>query len=207
MIYRGIDISGWQKSIDWERVITPENKIDFAIIKIGENGAKSAYFDKFYNACRDYDVKIGCYYYLNRAERGDDIGPNIIRWLDGRKLEYPVYLDVEETGTDKNRNTVIAVETGEYLEQRGYYYGIYCSTYWMDKLMDIEAIKRFDKWWAGWVSNNAQNNWPTVRYDKRHADKNMWQFGTIKLGGYSLDGNLCRINYPEIMKQHHRNGY
>lgn len=207
MIYRGIDISGWQKGLDFDRI--PSNSgIDFCIIKIGENGVKSKYFDRFYDSCIEHNIKVGCYYYLSQGELGNTVGPDIVKWLDNRKLHYPIYLDVEEVDTELARNTRIAVQTGQYLEERKFYFGIYSSTFWMHKLLDENAVNRFDKWWAGWYKNTTLTSWPESRFEEKHRDKNLWQFGTYHLyPGMDVDGNLCRVNYLEIMVKNHLNGF
>lgn len=60
----GIDVSRYQKQIDWEKV---KSQIDFAIIRLGYIGNRNNhtiddYFERNYNECKRLGIPVRCLY-------------------------------------------------------------------------------------------------------------------------------------------------
>ena len=100
---QGIDVSGHQKDIDWQKV--RDAGIDFAILKIGNINAREpdgwytdSYFQRNVTECERLGIPYGVYAY-SYAKNADDAvkgADHIIALLKGHNPTLPVYLDLED---------------------------------------------------------------------------------------------------------------
>ena len=96
MEIKGIDVSAWQGNIDWKTV--SEYGMGFAIFRITEIGNKiDSTFEYNYQGCSKYNIPVGVYKYsyattLSQIKEEANI---VIQTLNKRKLDYPVFLDLE----------------------------------------------------------------------------------------------------------------
>jgi GH25 family lysozyme M1 (1,4-beta-N-acetylmuramidase) len=182
MSKKGIDVSKWQKSIDWTKV--KNAGIEFAILRIGvgmyEN-QKDAYFEENYTKARANSIPVGVYHYsyaLNvaQAEREADC---VIKWLNGRKLQLPVYFDIEDksqAGLSRNTLDNMCRAFCNKIEKAGYWAGIYTYKDWsVNKISGAELGKRYTYWIAQYNDK--------CTYNGNYA---MWQ--------YSSSGKVNGIN-------------
>ena len=99
MIKKGIDVSKWQGIIDWNKV--KNSGIEFAIIRIGFGkyiNQKDTCFERNYREARNNCIPIGVYHYsyATSVEEAKEEAKCVVRWLNGRKLDLPVYFDIED---------------------------------------------------------------------------------------------------------------
>ena len=91
MEIRGIDVSAWQGTIDWETVAN--YGMDFAILRITEAGNMiDSCFEKNYSGCQKHNIPTGAYKYsyaMTVAEIQSE-ARKVVEVLNGRKLQYPV---------------------------------------------------------------------------------------------------------------------
>lgn len=96
MEIRGIDVSAWQGKIDWKTVA--DYGMGFAILRITEAGnVIDSYFEQNFSECRKYNIPVGAYKYsyaMTVAEIQSE-ARKVVEVLNGRKLQYPVWLDLE----------------------------------------------------------------------------------------------------------------
>mgnify|MGYP000576861944 CR=1 FL=1 len=96
MEIRGIDVSAWQGKIDWKTVA--DYSMGFAILRITEAGnVIDSYFEQNFSECRKYNIPVGAYKYsyaMTVAEIQSE-ARKVVEVLNGRKLQYPVWLDLE----------------------------------------------------------------------------------------------------------------
>ncbi len=96
MEIRGIDVSAWQGKIDWKTVA--DYGMGFAILRITEAGnVIDSYFEQNFSECRKYNIPAGAYKYsyaMTVAEIQSE-AKKVVEVLNGRKLQYPVWLDLE----------------------------------------------------------------------------------------------------------------
>lgn len=204
---RGIDISHWNKIKSFAAM--KENNIDFVILKAGGSD-KGFYtdskFEENYKKAKAHDLFIGAYYFVGEnCTSYEDGYADAMRFYDiikGKQFEMPVYIDLESTSSENKKGaTEACIGFCDYMEEMGYYVGIYASDVsgFKDKLI-LSKLDQFDKWVA--------------RYGKQPENvKNygMWQYsstGTIPkvCSGY-LDLDISYLNYPEIIKKRGLNGY
>ena len=102
VLTKGIDVSnsGQGKIADWSKVA--EN-VDFAILKLG-NGYESEpfytdiQFNRNADACEKYGIPYGVYVYqyFTSVAKAKATAKKTVELLKTRKLDYPVFLDIEE---------------------------------------------------------------------------------------------------------------
>lgn len=203
----GIDISHWQRSVDFVALKELDN-VEFVILKAGGSD-KGRYIDRtFYERylnCKQLGIPVGCYYFVGpKCDSIADGHADAVHFMDiirGLQFEYPVWMDFEAPpATNKIGNTSACISFCETMEQAGWYTGIYASDVsgFNDRL-DLTRLTSFDKWVA--------------RYGKEpQIVKNygMWQY-TSKGALVSIDGNVdldvCYRDYPLIMRRRHLNGF
>lgn len=204
--YYGIDISRWQKNINYDIVA---KQIDFAIIKAGGSDAgfyMDSMFKTHYTQLHDMRlVPCGAYYFVGSQFYGMGSGvadaKRFIKMLQGKKFEYPVVLDVETTSPARKKDATDAtIAFCEEMEKAGYYVSIYASDIsgFKDKL-DIDRLNAYDKWVARYGS--------MPKYVKKYG---IWQTsskGRIDGINGNVDTDISYMDYPAIMKRAHLNGF
>lgn len=144
---KGIDVSVYQGDIDWDKV---KPQIDFAILRMGLGddipSQDDAKFERNYAECVRLGVPFAVYFFsyaVNKAKVQSEIA-HIKRLLEGKTINAPVYIDVENTrGLDwrtiSNADMLsIMQEFNTQLNALGYKMGIYSSrsAFWNEKMSD-----------------------------------------------------------------------
>lgn len=149
---KGIDVSKHNGVIDWDKVI-----VDFAIIRIGfgmyEN-QKDEMFERNYTEATKVNIPVGVYHYSYAKSVDEAIkeAELVIKWLNGRKLDLPVYFDIEDN-SQKNLSRAILDGMCEAfcnrIEKAGYWAGIYSNKYWATSVISgIKLGKKYTYWIA-----------------------------------------------------------
>ena len=151
MEYRGIDVSSWQGVIDWKKVA--DHGTEFAIIRITEAGnAIDRYFERNYAGCMEYRIPTGVYKF-SYALSIDEVrreAEKVIEVLKGRKLQFPVFLDLEYSNQRRLGTEMIARLAEAFrriIVDAGYRFGIYCNLDWYRNVIS-EELKKYDFWIA-----------------------------------------------------------
>ena len=203
---KGVDISHWNGSIDFDKV--KASGVEFVIIKAGGSD-KGFYTDPMfitnYNKAKAAGLFVGAYYFAGKNFRGIEAGTKdaerFIKILDGLKFEYPVFLDIEaQENRYKEQITDAAIAFCNMLESAGYFVGIYASDVsgFKDKLIH-ERIESY----AHWVA----------RYGKEpEVCKNfgIWQYSSKgRVPGIigSVDLDLSAVDYAKTITEKGFNGY
>lgn len=164
----GCDISYAQTdNIDWKQM---KENFQFIIIKCSEGTTLDSYFNQNIKNCNTYGIPAGAYCYngfhLDNTASLDNFISNqreqanfVLGALKNKKIDYPVYLDVEISSGAKwedlyNKEYVsvmfdIWVDT---MEKAGYLPGLYCNQSGLDFLqscVDYDLSERFELWVAG----------------------------------------------------------
>ncbi len=201
---KGIDVSTFQKTIDWSQV--KAQGIDFAMIRTGygwENWAtqKDAYFEANYAGATANGIKVGAYHYsyATTPEEARQEAQMALSILGGRKLDYPLAFDME----DKCQANLTPAQAAEVVkafcdtvEAAGYKTAIYSySNFYNSKLTD-PSLDKYDKWVAHWGTPNPSYT----------GTFTMWQFGTIPLpgavgGNSNVDVNYCYYDYGNSLNE------
>ncbi len=208
MATKGIDVSKWQGNIDWQKV--KKSGVDFAILRVGYTGAKSgeptldSKFKRNFEQCAKRGINVGAYYYslATTTKEAQAEAQFVIKQLKGKKLQYPVYIDTEDTRQVKlSRGALTKVVKAfcDTIEKAGFYVGIYANKSWFGEQLNDRKLKAYDKWVA--------------QYNEKCEYKGgygVWQYTDKgKVNGIvgNVDLNECYKNYPAIMKKAKLNGY
>lgn len=184
-----IDVSAHQGTIDWEKV---KPHIDGAILRVGfgmdQEDQDDGQFKRNADECTRLGIPFGVYLYsyADSMERIKSEADHVLRLVKGYKLSYPVYLDLEENGTQSG-----AIERakvfGNLIEGAGYWCGIYANTSWWNN--HLKGLDCYTKWVAQYYTE--------CQYKGSHLD--IWQYSSKgKVPGISgnVDMNYCYRDFP-----------
>ncbi len=180
----GIDVSHYQKSIDWKRVAS--QGIRFAIMKCQYEAQSHRIDETFENNYREagiYGIARGVYIFIGRASIADPVSDAkaLLGHLKDRPLEYGIWLDYESDFLRKEGKEKIKKLTAIYADMfraAGYYVGIYCNQDWHDHVIHPDLKRDFDFWIARYPKNDVGKYNPT---SKLRPSKNIavaWQYSS-----------------------------
>ena len=200
-IYRGIDVSSYQGSINWDAV--EKDGIDFAMIRIltGRDASAMNYDSRFeanYSGARAAGLDVGVYRYSYATSRtlARKEAKAVIRALEGRKLDYPIVMDFESSvilqGTSTNaRRAEIILAFKEEVENAGYKFALYANKNWLDNYIDTGMLGDTHIWLARWRSLESGHG-----YTGR-GTVTMWQY-TDKGSVRGISGNVdMNVSYKK----------
>lgn len=173
----GIDISEWQREIDFERV--KNSGVDYVIIRVGYGGNDEKYDDKMFlkNVKKALAAKmpIGVYLYsyAEDAKEADDEADHMLRLLKEAgllpgSLAYGVWYDLEDSSMADEKNAKVLFEIAKTFNERmkkaGYTPGVYANLNWWNHYLTGGDYDQWERWVAQY--NNE------CTYD---GDYCMWQ--------------------------------
>ncbi len=184
----GIDISGYQKDIDWD--LLKKSGVEFVFVKIGYQegfGGDLGYDSRFERNMREANrvgIPVGGYFF-SYAKTVDEIKEQtkfVSEGLSKFKVDLPIYFDWEDW-SDFNRQelslydmNLMAHTFQDEMKNYGYESSIYGSAYY---LRTIWTAEEFDKIWM------AQYN-DKVTYKGKYYIWQRCDYGHIE----GIDGNL-----------------
>lgn len=155
---KGIDVSRWNGTIDWKTVAN--YGMGFAILRITEKGnIVDSTFEANYKGCIDNKIPVGVYKYsyaTNVSEIQYEANV-VIKTLNNRKLDYPVFLDIEDKCQENLSEELMLKMIKAFksiVVKAGYKFGIYCGYSWYQNKLPKEA-QNYDCWVARYPSNDT----------------------------------------------------
>lgn len=148
---KGIDVSANQGNINWKAVAN--YGMGFAILRITEKGnVIDPTFERNYKGCVDNKIQVGVYKYsyATSIEQIKAEANIVIKTLNKRKLNYPVFLDMEnECQRNISKNVMMQMINAfrVIILKAGYKFGIYCGYSWYQNQLP-EGAKKYDVWVA-----------------------------------------------------------
>ena len=205
----GVDLSYHNKTVDFEALAA--DGVDFVILRAGYDGHVDTKFEEYYAAARKAGLDIGAYIYTY-ATNADDLvtyTSTLLRALEGKTFEYPIYLDMEDAA-QKNLPTETLMEMCyaycDLLVQKRYYPGVYSYLNFIQTKLNTEQLAAyFDVWIAHYPLNMT-----VLGKDYYVNDYSMWQYtenGSVDGVTGKVDLNICYKDYPTIIKDNGYNGY
>ena len=210
----GLDLSEHNGNVDFQALKDKGNK--FVILRCGYGSAdnqKDKKFEHYYNQAKKHGFHVGAYIYGYALDTNGALqeAKACLKWLKGKQFDMPIYYDMEDADGYKKRNgmpsnTVLSkiCETFcDYMEEHGYYVGIYASESWLDnQLKEVVRKNKFDLWVANWGTNDG-----TLQSIKSNEYK-LHQFTSMyNANGKRYDRNVSYYDYPTLLKQKGFNGY
>ena len=192
---KGIDVSKYQKKIDWAKV--KADGVEYAFIRVGCRGYGSKgtliwdeTFHQNVKGALAQGIQVGAYFFSQAitVEEALEEAELVIKELEDYNITYPVAIDIERVQNDKARQdaltkearTEICIAFCERIKEAGYIPMVYGDLETFDTLLDTEAISRYDFW----VCETDGNM--TFPYEFA-----IWQYAhTGKVDGISTDTNI-----------------
>lgn len=178
----GIDVSENNGVINWNMV--KSSGVEFAILRtVKKSLVADRTFEANYKGCKDNHIKVGGYKYSYAVSEAAALheAEAVLRLLNGRKLDLPIYLDLEDEvqrKLSKNTLTKIANTFLNKIRSAGYKAEIYCNLDWYQNVLDTAAIETDGYWIARYGKNNGTAD---ISF-KPNIGEVMWQFtskGTV----------------------------
>lgn len=233
VLAKGVDVSKWQHRtgadggylpLDWSAI--RKAGFDFAILKAGStpkdgSDGMDPVFEMNYRDAKAAGLKLGAYFYTYattlEALRAD--AQRLIGWLRDKELEYPIYLDLEDSSLAALGKDVLTEFCHVFLstlQEAGYYGALYSNQNWLTEYLHQEELRdRYDLWYARYpttssapVSTSATQLWNPTLYGSQLG---LWQytpFGVIDgFDGVCFDFNYAYRDYPALIKAYGYNGF
>ena len=159
----GVDVSKYQKNVDWAKI--KKAGVSFVIVRIGYRGYGEAgtlvldpMFEEHFTNVKNAGLKVGVYFFsqaTTEAEAKEEAFA-CAYVLNGRKLDYPIFFDTEASGASNGSGradglgmedrTKCAIAFCEEVKAQGYKPGVYASTLWYRKRVDLNSLKKYTIW-------------------------------------------------------------
>lgn len=204
---KGIDVSQWQGTIDWEKVKAAG--IEFAMIRAGygQNNIDPQ-FKRNISECNRLGIPCGIYWFSYAYTEAMAIreAEYALAAVEPYKLEYPIAFDYEGASVDyakkngvvpdKAHVTALANAFCGRIEQAKYYAMVYTNPAYLSQYYDSYVPKSYDIWLAQWPAN------PDPAAKPAQAG-GIWQYtnsGTVAGISGRVDMDAAYYDYPAIIK-------
>jgi len=161
---KGIDVSTFQKSVDWQQV--KADGVRFAILRAGfGDGNQDVMFESHMKGALDAGLDVGIYWFLYSlsAEEARQEARKCLKILEPYKgkINYPIYADYEYDSDRYAQEQGVAVTKAfrtdcivafcEEIESSGWYAGWYANLDYIRNQVDMNRLKRYDLWLADYT--------------------------------------------------------
>lgn len=204
---KGIDVSEWQKTIDWEKVKVAG--IEFAMIRAGygQNNIDPQ-FKRNISECNRLGIPCGVFWFSYAYTEAMAIreAEYALAAVEPYKLDYPIAFDYESDSVeyakkngvepDKAHVTGLAYAFCGRIEQAKYYAMIYTNPSYLSKYFDSYIPKNYDIWLAQWPSKPDPSSKPSQA-------GGIWQYtnsGSVNGISVRVDMDAAYYDYPSIIK-------
>lgn len=196
----GIDVSKWNKEIDWQKVKAAG--VEYAIIRCGYRGASTGalvedpYFEKNIKNATEAGVRVGVYFFTQATTPVEAVeeASMVLMLCNQYKISFPLYIDTEGAGgngradgLDVETRTAVCTAFCETIENAGYTAGVYASKNWLTGNLDAQKLSPYSVWLAQYSGKPSYQG----TYD-------MWQYtsaGTVDGISTLVDFNVSYMDY------------
>ena len=198
---KGIDVSKYNGEIDWEKVAA--SGVKYAYIRAGVRGyvsgeiVKDDTFESNMEEAGEAGLDLGVYIFSQAADvkEAEEEADFVLECIEGKDISCPVVIDIEKIDNPdteprtlkltQEERTDIAIAFCERIRSAGYTPMIYGNLYTFLRLLDMQRLEEYDKWFADYISDEDRT--PYFAYKFR-----VWQYASDgKCPGIS-DG--CDVN-------------
>lgn len=174
----GIDVSKWQQAIDWKTV--KASGIKFAMLRLTYGTSVDIQFENYYKGATENGIDVGVYCYTRATSVKEGIAEaeTLVELLDGRALQYPVALDLEDQAQIKNmtkaQRTELILEYKKIIEDAGYQFVVYSNLNWLTNYIDQSRLEdeSVDIWIARYRSQSLGHGY------NGGGNVTMWQYSS-----------------------------
>ena len=159
--YEMIDVSSFQKDIDWAKV--KASGIDYAMIRCAFRGYGSGkivedpYFEQNIKGASKAGIKVGVYFFSQATDTEEAVeeAEYTLDLISPYKLDLPIAIDVEDIADLSRTDNMTADEISEAsvafmdrIREAGYETMIYSNAKYFIKYLNVEILEGYDKWFA-----------------------------------------------------------
>lgn len=199
--FYGLDISGENGTINWERLDT--SGLSFVILRITDKYGIDKEFYRNYDGAKGCGLKIGGYKYsyAKTAEDAEEEAKGVVSTLSGRKLDFPIFYDLEsdEQATFSSYKIGTFIEAfHKVIDNSGYKFGIYSNKNWYNNIIPDFAKEKYEFWVAAVPYKDRDDG--SVQERLRPNFGVGWQYSwNKKLDGHndSFDADIFYKDYTE----------
>ena len=211
VVAKGMDVSQWNGTINWNTVKNSSD-IDYAIIRCGYGDNYASQDDTQWSRNVSEAERVGIPYgvyifsYAASVAQARSEAEHVLRLVRGHNPTYPIYLDLEyEFGgkplVSNAKLAEIAKTFCDIIKNAGYKVGVYANTNWFNHYLTGAVFNNYPKW-------VAQYNYECT-YSGNYT---MWQFtsqGSVKgisgdvdlnLDFGTVDGNIAAVRNRLVQK-------
>lgn len=157
MEIKGIDVSSYQGKPNWKKA--KESGIKYAILRIHQRNGIDSSFEYNYAECKKNNIPIGGYKfsYATTVAQAEKEAEDTLKVLNGRKLDYPLFYDLEWSTQRSLGSAMIEKITLAFLnkvKKAGYKVGIYCNVDWYNNVL-TSKLKAYDIWLSRYPYNDT----------------------------------------------------
>lgn len=161
----GIDVSKWNKEIDWDKV--KNAGVEFAIIRAGYRGSSTGsliedpLFRTNMRGAAASGIPVGVYFFTQAVDEKEAVeeASAVIQLVQEYKLSYPIFIDTEGAGgngradgLDEETRTLVCEAFCRTIENAGYQAGVYASRNWYNNNLTAERLENYCIWLAEYRS-------------------------------------------------------
>lgn len=196
----GIDVSKWNKEIDWEKV--KDAGVEFVIIRCGYRGSSTGslvidpFFEQNIKGAEAAGLDVGIYFFtqaINEVEAVEEASM-VLSLIKNYYITYPVFIDTEGAGgngradnLNVEKRTAVCKAFCDTIENGGFEAGVYASKNWYNNRLDVEKLDDYRIWLAEYRAFPTYEDY----YD-------MWQY-TSKGSVDGIEGNVdLNVSYIDI---------
>lgn len=208
MYRKGIDVSKWQGTVDWDKVKAAG--IEFAMLRAGYGqGNIDAQFERNASECTRLGIPFGVYWFSYAYT--DDMARREAQFcmdaVEGYKLSYPVAFDFEYDSVDNAAELGVSITKTlassmartfcNEVRSGGYYPMIYANPNYLAAYFDEDIPKEYDIWLAKWPRQ------PDPEVEPEQAG-GMWQYtssGTVDGISGRVDLDAAYKDYPAMIAE------
>lgn len=209
---RGIDVSEWQKEIDWDK-LAESGEVDFVMIRAGlGQGQADDYWLANVEACTRLGIPFGVYWfsYARSVERARKEAEYCIEAIRPYRLSFPVAFDFEYDSVNylakhgikvtKQFASDVARAFLDTIESAGYYPMLYTNADYLTRYFDADVASKYDIWLAQWPAST-----PNLEKPPAAVRGGIWQYandGVVTgITAHVVDLDACYTDYPSIISE------
>lgn len=202
-MHRGIDVSSWQGTVNWDAV--KKAGVEFVIIRAGygQNNIDKQ-FVRNITECNRLEIPCGVYWfsYALNPEMAKQEARYCLQAIAPYRVEYPVAFDFEYESVNyaKKKGIVITRELAtdiakaflDEVARAGYYPMLYTNRDYLVNVFIMDKLSGYDIWYARY----------STKLDRK--DVGIWQYtssGTVDGISGRVDMNIAYKDYPTIIRQ------
>ncbi len=166
-ILKGIDVSHYQGSIDWPKVVG--DGYSFAMVKVADGDTPAKNYKVQLEGASKVGMYVGayCYSYAMSVEQAEIEARTTLNAIRGYTINYPIALDLENTSAaydqrklSKETQTQMVLAYKKIIEDAGYKFVLYVSQSWLEDRLDYTTLYNHGVkiWVARYLDINKYGN-------------------------------------------------